>query len=88
METTSLRTGIAFAATTALFYSLCTVVWVLVPDSFLSFMNKLFHGMDFSTMATPQAFTFSGFLIALIVLSIWALGAGMFFSWLLNRLGR
>lgn len=79
METTSLRTGIAFAATTALLYSLYSGMGFGARDSFLSFMNKLFHGMDFSTMVTPQAFTFSGFLIALIVLSIWALGAGMFF---------
>lgn len=41
-----LRTGIAFALTVGLFYSLCTVVWVAAPGPSVSFMNSLFHGMD------------------------------------------
>lgn len=83
-----LRTGIALAITTGVFYALCTLVWVLAPGPFLSFMNNLFHGMDFTSMVQPRPFAWLGFLAALLVLSTWALLAGTFFAWLLNRLTR
>ena len=86
--TTPLRTGIALAITVGLFYALCTVVWTLAPGPFLSFMNNLFHGMDFSSMVQPGPFAWPGFLTALLVLSTWALFVGVFFTWLLNRLAR
>lgn len=84
----SLRTGIALAITTGVFYALCALVWVVAPGPFLSFMNNLFHGMDFTSMVQPRSFAWSGFLAALLVLSTWALLAGAFFAWLLNRLTR
>ena len=83
-----LRTGIALAITTAVFYALCALVWALAPGPFLSFMNNLFHGMDFTSMVQSRPFAWSGFLAALLVLSTWALLAGAFFAWLLNRLTR
>jgi hypothetical protein len=83
-----LRTGLALAITVGGFYALCTVAWVLAPTTFVGLMNNLFHGMDFTTMVRPQPFAFPGFLVALLVLSTWALLAGMFFSWLQNRLAR
>lgn len=81
-----LSTGIALAVTVGLFYALCTLVWALAPGPFLGFMNNLFHGMDFSSMVQPRPFAWLGFLVALLVLSTWALLAGVFFGWLLNRL--
>ncbi len=51
-------------------------------------MNNLFHGMDFSSMVQPRPFAWPGFFAALLVLSAWALIAGVFFVWLLNRLTR
>ena len=86
--TTPLRTGSALAITVGLFYALCTVVWILAPGPFLGFMNNLFHGMDFSSMVQPRPFAWTGFLAALLVLSGWALLAGIFFGWLFNRLTR
>ena len=83
-----LRTGFALAITVGLFYALCALVWALAPDPFLSFMNNLFHGMDFSGMVRPRPFAWPGFLSALLVLSAWALLAGTFFAWLLDRLTR
>ncbi len=85
---TPLRTGIALAITVGVFYALCALVWAFAPGPFLSFMNNLFHGMDFSSMVQPRAFGWPGFLTALLVLSAWALLAGVFFSWLLNRMTR
>lgn len=75
----SIRTGIAFAITVGVFYAMCTLVWVLAPGPFLTFMNDLFHGMDFSTLVQPGG---SGFVSALLILCGWALAAGTFFAWL------
>ena len=81
-----LHTGIALAITVGVFYALCALVWALAPGPFLGLMNSLFHGMDFSSMVTTQPFAWAGFAKALLVLSVWALLAGAFFAWLLNRL--
>ena len=86
--TSPLRTGIALAVTVGVFYALCALVWALAPGAFLALMNNLFHGMDFSSMVQPRPFAWPGFLAALLVLSTWALLAGMFFAWVLKRLGR
>jgi hypothetical protein len=83
-----LRTGTTLAITVALFYSLCTLAWVLAPKLFLRFMNNLFHGMDFTSMVQSSAFAWPGFIAALLVLSTWVLFAGAFFAWLSNRLTR
>ena len=85
---TPLRTGITLAITAGLFYSLCAVVWALAPGPSLSFMNGLFHGMNFSGMVQPGTFSLLGFLVALVVLSGWAFCVGTFFAWLHNRLAR
>ena len=84
--TRPIGTGIALAITVGVFYALCTLIWVLAPGLSVSFMNVLFHGMDFNSMVQPRPFAWSGFLVALVVLSGWALLAGTFFAWLLNRL--
>ena len=83
-----LRTGIALAVTVGVFYALCALAWAFAPGPFMGFMNNLFHGLDFSSMVQPRPFAWPGFLTALLVLSTWALLAGSFFAWLLNRLGR
>ena len=80
------RTGIALAVSVGVFYGLCTLLWVLAPGPFLGFMNSLFHGMDFSALVQPRSFAWSGFLVALLLLSGWVLLAGTFFAWLRNLL--
>jgi|GEM_PF-759321 len=84
---TALRTGVALATTVAVFYALCTLAWVAAPGPFLSFMNSLFHGMDFSVLSRPAPFSVRGFVEALLVMSLWAFLAGSFFGWLRPRLG-
>lgn len=81
------RTGIAFAVTVAVFYALCTLVWLAAPGPFLGFMNNLFHGVDFGPLLKPAAFSWGGFLGALAVMSAWSLLAGTFFGWLRGHLG-
>ena len=83
-----LRTGLALAITVGLFYALCALIWALAPGPSISLMNNLFHGMDFSRMIQPRPFAWPDFLAALLVLSAWALLAGVFFAWLLNGLTR
>lgn len=82
-----LRTGFAFATTVALFYGLCTLAWLAAPGPFMSFMNSLFHGMDFAPLLKPAGFSWGGFVSALVVMSFWAFLAGTFFAWLRQRLG-
>ncbi|HEX6703780.1 MAG TPA: DUF5676 family membrane protein [Albitalea sp.] len=82
-----LRMGIAFAATVALFYTLCMVVWLAAPGPFMSFMNSLFHGMDFTPLLKPARFSWGGFVSALVVMAAWAFFAASFFAWLRQRLG-
>ena len=84
----NVRTGLAFAITIAMFYALCTIAWVLAPGPFLQFMNGLFHGMDFAPLVQAQGFELGGFLMALVVMSIWAFLAGTFFGWVSERLAR
>ena len=81
-------TGIALAVTAGVFYALCTLAWLLAPGPFLGFMNSLFHGMDFSAMVQTRPFEWSGFLVALLALSGWALLAWTFYAWLRNRLAQ
>jgi hypothetical protein len=80
-----LRTGIALAITVGVFYALCALVWAMAPGPFLSFMNNLFHGMDFSSMVRPRPFAWTGFLTSLLVLCAWAWCAGSFFAGLRDR---
>ena len=82
-----LRTGVALAATVALFYALCTVAWLVAPGPFMTFMNSLFHGMDFTPLLKPTNFAWGSFVGALVVMSVWAFFAGSFFAWLRQRLG-
>ena len=83
----ALSTGIALSVTVALFYALCTLVWLVAPGPFLGFMNSLFHGLDFKPLLTSAPFSWGGFVEALLVMSLWAFLAGTFFGWLRLRLG-
>jgi hypothetical protein len=79
-------TGLALSATAALFYSVCTLVEVAWPRQFMEFMNALFHGLDFSKLATPEAYDWISFIYALVVISLWAFAIGAFFAFVQNAL--
>ena len=83
----SLRTGLAFATTVVLYCSLCTLVWLAAPEPFMSFMNSLFHGIDFTPLLKTPGSSWYGFVSAVVVMFIWAFLAGTFFAWLRQRLG-
>jgi hypothetical protein len=73
------RTGAALAATVAIGYAACTLV----------FMNTLFHGLDFRKLQSgPALFNFGSFVYALVGITIWAFGLGALFGWLSGRIQR
>ena len=79
------RFGVAFAATVAIGYTLCTLVFAIWPESAATFMNGLFHGLDFRRLqAGTSLFDFGSFGYALVVLTAWAFLLGTVFSWISN----
>jgi large-conductance mechanosensitive channel len=83
------RTGAALAATVAIGYAACTLVFWLWPEAAASFMNTLFHGLDFRKLQSgPALFNFGSFVYALVGITIWAFGLGALFGWLSGRIQR
>ena len=80
-----MRLGGAFAATVAVGYGLCTLLFWLFPDAAASFMNALFHGLDFRPLATAGGFTLGSFAFGAAVLVGWAFMLGTLFGWLAER---
>jgi len=67
LDVNPFRIGVTLAITGGVFYALCTLAWALVPELFLCFTNDLFHGMDFSRLIRAGSFSWTGFLVALVV---------------------
>ena len=84
----SVRAGTAFAITVALGYAACALIFWMLPEAAATFMNGLFHGLDFRKLQTgAELFSFGGFLYALIVMTVWAFVLGSVFAWLRQRVG-
>lgn len=82
------KTGVVLAATVAVGYTLCTLVFWAWPEGSATFMNGLFHGLDFRKLQSgPQLFSFGSFGYAAAILAAWAFFLGTFFAWLATRLG-
>lgn len=82
----ALRTATAFAVTVAVGYTLCTLVFWSWPEAAASFMNALFHGLDFRKLQSgPALFSFGSFFYALVVMAAWAFGLGALFGWISRR---
>ena len=87
MNYSALKTGVAFATTVAIGYTLCTLVFWAWPEAAANFMNGLFHGLDFRKLQNGAAlFTFGSFAYALLVMAVWSFGLGTIFAWMRNRL--
>ena len=77
------KTGVAFAVTVGIGYSLCTVAFWIWPEAAATFMNALFHGLDFRKLQSgPALFSFGSFFHALVVMVAWAFGLGAIFAWI------
>jgi large-conductance mechanosensitive channel len=81
-------TGAALAVTVGIGYSACALVFWLWPEAAATFMNALFHGLDFRKLQSgPMLFEFGSFIYALVVMLVWAFALGATFSWINGRFG-
>lgn len=78
--------GAALAATVAIGYAACSAVFWLWPEAAATFMNALFHGLDFRKLQSgPTLFSFASFVYALAGITIWAFALGVVFGWLSGK---
>ncbi|KAF7961792.1 hypothetical protein AWV80_29310 [Cupriavidus sp. UYMU48A] len=82
------KTGVTLSATILLFYALCTLVWMALPERFMDFVNALFHGLDFRRLQTGAPLSWWAIVYPGFVFAVWFFAAGSFFAWLHNVLGR
>ena len=83
----AIATGVALAITVGIGYAACALAFRAAPDAAMTFMNALFHGLDFRRLQSGSApFDFSSFSYALVVAVAWAFVFGALFGWIVNRL--
>ena len=83
------RVGGTVAATVAAGYAVCTLVFLLWPETAANFMSALFHGLEFRKLQKgPALFEFGRFFYVLVILSISSFWFGALSGWLFERLGR
>ena len=83
----AIPTGVALALTVGIGYAACALVFRTAPDAAMTFMNALFHGLDFRKLQSgPAPFDFSSFSFALFVAVAWAFVLGVVFGWIVDRL--
>ena len=84
----AVRDGIALAITVGIGYSACALVFWVWPEAAATFMNGLFHGLDFRRLQSgPALFSFGSFLYALVVMMVWAFVLGAIYGWLQAQFG-
>ncbi|MGE5794001.1 MAG: DUF5676 family membrane protein [Bacteroidota bacterium] len=82
------RTGAALAVTVVFAYALCATIFALLPDASVTFMNALFHGLDFRKLqAAAGGFSFAGFGVVAVVMAAWAFVVGAIYAGVSNLLG-
>lgn len=83
----AVRTGSAFAITVGVGYAACAFIFWLFPDAASTFMNALFHGLDFRRLQVGTVpFSFGGFFYALVALVVWVFVLGTLFASIRKRL--
>jgi hypothetical protein len=83
----TIRHGTSFAITIAIAYTLCTAAFWIWPQAAASFMNGLFHGLDFTKLQSGSTlFNFGSFIVALMGVTAWAFAVGTLFGWISARL--
>lgn len=85
--TNIVRNGAALSLTVGTAYAGCTLVFWIWPEAAATFMNGLFHGLDFRKLQPGAAlFSFGSFFYALVVMAAWAFGVGALFTWIRERI--
>ena len=76
-----MRTGGALAVTVGIGYTACALVFWAWPEAAMTFMNALFHGVDFRKLqVSPKVFEFGSFFYALVGIVVWAFFLGVVYS--------
>ena len=74
------RFGAVFALTVVISYTVCTLAWIAYTEQAISFLNALFHGLDFRKLQVGGAFSATAWLFATAVLAVWAFLTGALFA--------
>jgi len=83
----AISSGVALAITVGIGYTACALAFRAAPDAAMTFMNALFHGLDFRKLqGGPALFDFGSFFFALFVAVVWAFLFGTVFGWIVDRL--
>ena len=83
----AIPTGVALAITVGIGYAACALVFRAAPDAAITFMNALFHGLDFRKLQSgPALFDLGSFFLALLGIVVWAFVLGAVFGWITDRL--
>jgi hypothetical protein len=78
------KSGSTLAVTLAITYTVCALLYALMPERGIDFLNALFHGLDFRKLGTPMPFTFLMFIYPLFVFVVWGFAVGALYAWLHN----
>jgi hypothetical protein len=78
--------GATLALTLAVTYTVCSLLYALMPERGIDFVNALSHGLDFRKLGEPMPFTFLMFIYPLFVLVVWGFLVGALYAWLHNAL--
>lgn len=82
------RIALTAGIVAAIMYALCALVIVILPvGAGAALANTIFHGIDFSSIAT-KSITMAGFLVGLIVIFIWGWLIGALFALVYNWLDK
>lgn len=74
-------TALAVGSTTAVLYSLCALAFAIFPDLTAGFIRSVSHGLNLEALEVGKvSFTFVGFLVGLICITVYALIAGYIYG--------
>lgn len=82
------RFAAVFALTVVISYAVCTLAWMAFTDQSVTFLNALFHGLDFRKLYVGGGFSVGDWLYATSVLTVWAFLTGALFAALRTWLAR
>lgn len=78
------KSGSTLAVTLAITYTVCALLYALMPERGIDFLNALFHGLDFRKLGTPMPVTLLMFVFPLFVFVVWGFAVGALYAWLHN----
>lgn len=77
-------TLVATTVTVGLIYTVCTLLFVLLPTKALSFFRNWFHGIDLAKITKEVTINLSSFFIGLVEIVIFTAIFTLIFVWIYN----